>query len=60
MDGRRNISGMNINTFRTPTIANNSDTRESGLRQWLLVNLKATAANGAPLVTMKTMEKTER
>ena len=51
------IIGMNRMMLNIPTTANNSDTRESGRRQWLLVNRKATAATGAALVIMKTKEK---
>ena len=51
---------MNINMFNIPTMANNSETRDNGRRQWLLVNRNATAANGAPLVTINTMEKTDK
>ena len=43
--------------LNSPTTANNSDTRDNGRRQWLLVNRKATAATGAALVTINTKEK---
>ena len=49
---------MNINKFNIPTIANNSETRDNGRRQWLLVNRNATETRGAAPVTMKTIENT--
>jgi hypothetical protein len=56
-DGITTKSGMSITVESTPMRANNSDTRERGRLQWLLVNRKATAAKGAAPVTMKMNEK---
>ena len=50
--------GMNMSKLSIPTIENSSATLDRGRRQWLLVNRNAQAARGAPLVTMKIMEKT--
>ena len=52
IDGKTIINGINMMTFRTPSRANNSETRDRGLLQWLLVNRNATAARGAAPVTM--------
>ena len=58
MGGITSINGMNIRRVKMLTTENSSAIRERGRLQWLLVNRKATAANGAVPVTMNTNEKT--
>ena len=57
MGGRTIINGMKARMLKNPTRANNSDTRDKGLLQWLLVTRKIAAARGAVLVIMNTKEK---